>query len=240
MLRPYENSSPLPPGKCPGPSGLRSDHLTHLPVATYESLARLLQLILEGRTLPPIARWLLGNSKVLVLPQRDNEGARTSIKPIGIPELLRKLAGKWILRSLRQRMFNFVAPLQVGIAFAGGCELDVLPTRLQLNETDNPRLQECLQCREPLAGYGGLDAHLPGGYPVSVRNVRRGSRVLCSRVGSDFAPLSESMGRRPTGRSPGCQFICECTPSGPTCGKLDKPGRFLFWYKYGRTWMMSP
>ena len=49
-------------------------------------------------------------------------------------------------------MSDFFAPLQVGIAFAGGCELDVLPTRLQLNETDNglfnPQLQECLQCRE--------------------------------------------------------------------------------------------
>ena len=126
----------LPTGKSPGPSGLRSDHLTHLPDATYASLARLLQLILEGRALPQIACRLLSNSKLLVFPKHDDHGSRTGIRPIGVPELLRKLTGKWILKVLRLRMADFFAPLQVGIALSGGCELAVLPTRLNLEADD--------------------------------------------------------------------------------------------------------
>lgn len=90
----------------PGADRLRSDHVTHLPVATYTSLARLIQLILEGRTLPSIARWLLSNSKLLIFPKRDNQDARTGMGPIRLPELLRKLAGKSTLEAEDCRLLS--------------------------------------------------------------------------------------------------------------------------------------
>ena len=57
-----------------------------------------------------------------------------SIRPIGLLELYRKLAGKWTLQRLRNGMADFFAPLQGGIALSGDCELAVLPTRLNLEK----------------------------------------------------------------------------------------------------------
>ena len=127
----------LPPGKCPGPSGLRNDHITHLPDATYASLARLPRLLLEGTALPTMARWLLSSTKLIVFTKSCDHGIHTGGRPIGVPELYRKLAGKWILQRLRHRMAEFFAPLQVGNALSGGCELAVLPTRLNLETEDS-------------------------------------------------------------------------------------------------------
>lgn len=121
-----------PTSKCPGPNGLRSDYLTHLPLARYASLTWLLQLILVGRTLPPIARWLLSNSKLLVFPKQDQHSSRTGKRPIGVPQLLRRLTGKRILKRLRVRMAEFFASLKVSKALSGGCEIAVLPSRSNL------------------------------------------------------------------------------------------------------------
>ena len=122
----------LPLGKSAGPSGLRAEHLRRLRPPTQQSLARLLDVILEGHQLGLTARRLLSNCFLTVLKKPTSTATELQCRPIAVPDVLRKLAGQLLLQRLRPRLAEFLAPIQVGIALPGGSELAVLPTRLAL------------------------------------------------------------------------------------------------------------
>lgn len=77
--------------------------------------------------------YLLTTASLVVESERNSSILATGRLRLSISsELLRKLAGKRILKRLHLClcMADFEALLQVGITLSGGCELAVRPTRL--------------------------------------------------------------------------------------------------------------
>lgn len=100
----------------------------NLQTYTNEALAKMLTRMVHARILPTLARWSLNSTKLIVFEKPSLLRHISGLRPIEVPELIRKLAGNRILKYLKQRMCDFFAPLQVGIAH---CELDVLRSKLQ-------------------------------------------------------------------------------------------------------------
>jgi len=111
-------------GRCPGPSGLRTEVLQALSNAGQGALVKILNALFQGAG-GTSAPWNhLRRAQLCLLTKPDHEAARPRLRPIGMVECLRKLAGRWICQRLRQRVSAFLAPLQkVGLGFSGGCEL---------------------------------------------------------------------------------------------------------------------
>jgi len=116
----------LPQGKSPGPSGLRAEHLQG---ANQRTMVALIRVLRQLATAPenfssPLTR-ALRSSRLLPFakPQKEADPPqRPGVRPIGVPEVLRKIATQWTPRAVIDRVRELLVPLQLGIGVSGGCE----------------------------------------------------------------------------------------------------------------------
>jgi len=115
------------PGKAPGPSGLRMDHLRALTLAGSDALVRVVQLLSSADgvdQVPPVARRALCAANLLLLVQPGGVGAAgvPGLRPIGMPETIRELVGKALMREVLPEARRYFVPLQREVSVSGACE----------------------------------------------------------------------------------------------------------------------
>jgi len=120
---PFSNGFPR---VCPGPSGLRVEHLQALEQHVRPALVRFLRTIsTEPENLPEILLQSLRRSRLVPLAKNPNSESVPSsprLRPIGIPEVLRKVASQWVLQHVVPRARDFLLPTQLGVGVSGGSE----------------------------------------------------------------------------------------------------------------------
>ena len=122
----------LPKGSAAGPSGLRAEHLYGLSATGLSSLASVLNLLLRGEPSSSVVWSLLARSKLVLLAKKGHVADAPRVRPIGVPEVFRRLASKALLQLVRSRSRQFFAPVQLGISVPGGCEAVNLAVRSHL------------------------------------------------------------------------------------------------------------
>ena len=115
------------PGKSPGPSGLRVEHLWALAADGQDALVEVLLLLAGGPALPRVpavaTRALAGADLVLLTkPGGMQADGLPGLRPIGMPETLRKLVAAALARSVRGAAAALFAPLQMGVGVSSACE----------------------------------------------------------------------------------------------------------------------
>ncbi|GAB0498621.1 hypothetical protein MMPV_009967 [Pyropia vietnamensis] len=114
-------------GKAPGPSGLRTEHLWALASDGQDALVEVL-LFLAGPNaaarVPAVAARALAGADLVLLtksggPQADG---LPGLRPIGMPETLRKLVASALARAVRGAAAALFAPLQQGVGVSSACE----------------------------------------------------------------------------------------------------------------------
>ena len=116
-----------PKGSAPGPSGLRPEHLWALSAAGQDALLDVL-LLLCGEAavsrVPAAARHALAGADLLLLTKAGGVGADglPRLRPIGMPEVLRKLAAVALARTVRAAAAELLAPAQLGVGVSSACE----------------------------------------------------------------------------------------------------------------------
>jgi len=114
-------------GKAPGPSGLQMEHLWALMSAGRDALVRVVQLLSSADSVdqvPPVARRALGAANLLLLVKSGGVDAAgvPGLRPIGIPETIRKLIGKALMREVPPDARRYFVPLQRAVGVSGACE----------------------------------------------------------------------------------------------------------------------
>jgi len=114
-------------GKAPGPSGLRMEHLWALTSAGRVALVRVVQLLSSAEgvdQVPPVARRALGAANLLFLvkPGGVDAAGVPGLRPIGMPEIIRKLVGKALMREVLPDARRYFLPLQRAVGVSGACE----------------------------------------------------------------------------------------------------------------------
>ena len=113
--------------KAPGPSRLRTDHLWALTSALRDALVRVVQLLTLADgvdEVPPVARRALvaANLLLVVKPGGVATAGVPGLRPIGMPETIRKLVGKALMREVLPDARRYVMPLQREVGVSGACE----------------------------------------------------------------------------------------------------------------------
>jgi len=116
-----------PRGKAPGPSGLRVEHLRALGAAGRDALGGVLVLFAgpagASRVPSGAARALAGTDLLLLRkPGGVQADGLPRLRPIGMPEVLRKLAATALARAVRWAAAALFAPLQLGVGVSSACE----------------------------------------------------------------------------------------------------------------------
>lgn len=126
-----------PRGSSPGPSGLRVEHLWALAAGGREALVGVL-LLLTGEAavsrVPPVARAALAGADLLLLRKPGGLAADglPKLRPIGMPEALRKLAASALARTVRDASAALLTPCQQGVGVRSACERVLHELRAQL------------------------------------------------------------------------------------------------------------
>ena len=114
-------------GSAPGPSGLRMEHLWALAEDGREAQVGVVQLLASDAAtsvVPAAASHALAGAELLLLVKQgtpDADGV-PKLRPIGMPETLRKLVAGSLARALRASAASLMAPLQMGIGVPNACE----------------------------------------------------------------------------------------------------------------------
>jgi len=116
-----------PRGKAPGPSGLRVEHLWALDAAGRDALGGVLVLLAGpagAARMPACASRALAGTDLLLLrkPGGVQADGLPRLRPIGMPEVLRKLAATALARAVRSAAAALFAPLQLGVGVPSACE----------------------------------------------------------------------------------------------------------------------
>jgi len=114
-------------GSAPGPSGLRMEHLWALAEDGRDALVgvvRLLATAAATTVVPAVASHALAGAELLLLvkPGAPDADGVPRLRPIGMPETLRKLVAGSLARDLRASAAALMAPLQLGIGVPNACE----------------------------------------------------------------------------------------------------------------------
>jgi len=114
-------------GKALGPSGLRMEHLWALTLAGRDALVRVFQLLSSADGFDqvlPVARRALGAANLLLLvkPGGVDAAGVPGLRPIGMPETIRKLVGKALMREVLPDARRYFMPLQRAVGVSGACE----------------------------------------------------------------------------------------------------------------------
>mmetsp|Transcript_13670 Transcript_13670/g.54762 ORF Transcript_13670/g.54762 Transcript_13670/m.54762 type:complete len:372 (-) Transcript_13670:802-1917(-) len=117
----------LPYATAPGPSGLRAEHLHCLTLTTQPVLVRLLRkLATTPESFPDVFLEAMRSNRLLAKDKRTPaaiaQGEPLRLRPLGIPEVLRKAVTQWTLRAVAQPLRDFLLPEQLGISVTRGCE----------------------------------------------------------------------------------------------------------------------
>ncbi|CAK9023307.1 Retrotransposable element SLACS 132 kDa protein (ORF2) [Includes: Reverse transcriptase] [Durusdinium trenchii] len=111
----------FPKETAPGPWGLRIVYLKEACVAggseaLMTQLTAVVSLLSQGRA-PAFVASVLAGAGLVALP-KPNGGVR----PIAVGEILRRLAGKYLMSLVREDAQSYFWPAQVGVAVPGGAE----------------------------------------------------------------------------------------------------------------------
>ena len=122
-------------GKAPGPSGMRPEHMKIIHQGAQNrrdralaGLTRLVNGMVKGEVPEPVAPYLSG-ARLHAGLKKDG-----SIRPIAVGNLLRRLVGRCVARSLADRAAQYLSPLQTGVGVRGGCEAIVHAARAALEK----------------------------------------------------------------------------------------------------------
>jgi len=126
-----------PKDLAPGPSGLRIEHLWALSAAGQAALLDVLLLLCGDAAVsrvPAVARHALAGADLLLLTTAGGVGADglPRLRPIGMPEVLRKLAAVALARTVRAAATELVAPAQLGVGVSSACERLLLDVEAHL------------------------------------------------------------------------------------------------------------
>jgi len=116
-----------PRGSAFGPSGLRMEHLRARGDEGQAALAGVVRLFggeEAERLVPPLAAHALAGADFLLLCKPgglDGDGL-PRLQPIGMPEVLRKLAASSLACAVRAAAARLLAPLQLGVGVSNPCE----------------------------------------------------------------------------------------------------------------------
>lgn len=114
-------------GSSPGPSGHRVEHLWALAEGGREALVGVL-LLLTGeaamKRMPPVARAALAGADLMLVRKPGGLAADglPKLRPIGMPEALRKLAASALARTVRDTAAALLTPHQQGVGVRSACE----------------------------------------------------------------------------------------------------------------------
>ena len=116
-----------PRGSAPGPSGLRMEHIRTLGgegQADVATVVRLLAGEAAVRRVPPLAAHALSGANLLLLskPGGVDADGLPRLRPIGMPEVLRKLAAVALAVAVRDDAAALLSPLQQGVGVGNACE----------------------------------------------------------------------------------------------------------------------
>jgi len=114
-------------GSAPGPSGLRMEHIRTLGgegQADVATVVRLLAGEAAVRRVPPLAAQALLGANLLLLckPGGVDVDGLPRLRPIGMPEVLRKLAAVALAVAVRDDAAVLLSPLQQGVGVGNACE----------------------------------------------------------------------------------------------------------------------
>ena len=79
-----------------------------------------MNLLVSGKAPQAVSKFMAGGR--LIALNKDKEGSPPDIRPIVVGESLRRLAGKGICASLKEKISSFFQPLQFGVACRTGAE----------------------------------------------------------------------------------------------------------------------
>jgi len=116
-----------PRGSAPGASGLRIEHLRALGEKGQASLIFVVRLLagdVPVRRVPPIAVHALAGAELLLLcrPGAADDDGLPRLRPIGMPEILRKLAAAALAGTVRTAASRLLSPLQMDVGVPNPCE----------------------------------------------------------------------------------------------------------------------
>jgi len=115
-----------PRGKAPGPSGLRVEHLWALDAGGRDALVGVVVLLAGpgSERLPACAAAAYAGTALMLLrkPGGVEADGLPGLRPIGIPETLRKLAASALAAVVRDAAAKFFAPLQLAVVVSSPCE----------------------------------------------------------------------------------------------------------------------
>jgi len=116
-----------PRGSSPGPSGTRMEHLWALGEEGRDALVSVV-LLLTGATattrVPAAVTHALAGADLLLLskPGGVREDGLPGLRPIGMPEALRKLAASALAATVRSSAADLLSPGQLGVGVPNACE----------------------------------------------------------------------------------------------------------------------
>ena len=114
-------------GSAPGPSGLRMEHLWELAEDGRDALVAVVRLLASDAgtsAVPAVASHALSGAELLLLvkPRAPDVDGVPKLRPIGMPETLRKLVAGSLARDLRASAAALMAPLQLDIGTPNASE----------------------------------------------------------------------------------------------------------------------
>lgn len=114
-------------GAAPGPSGLRVEHLWALEGGGQDALVGVLELLVSDAAVtrvPAAAAHALAGADLLLLAKPGGVGpdGLPGLRPIGMPETLRKLAASALAATVRGAAAELLAPAQLGVGVPSACE----------------------------------------------------------------------------------------------------------------------
>jgi len=116
-----------PKASSPGPSGLRPEYLWALSATRQDALVDIVLLLTSLAAvsrMPAMARHALAGANLLLLTNPGGVGADglPRLRPIEIPEVLRKLAAMELARTVRTAAAELLAPAQPEVGVSSACE----------------------------------------------------------------------------------------------------------------------
>ena len=122
-------------GKAPGPSGMRPEHMKIIHQGAQNrrdralaGLTRLVNAMVKGEVPETVAPYLSG-ARLHAGLKKDG-----GIRPIAVGNLLRRVVGRCVARSLADRAAKHLFPLQTGVGVRGGCEAIVHAARATMEK----------------------------------------------------------------------------------------------------------